>query len=123
MAEITEEDLTTEGEPSEHYWKTLAERRRQALEDSLIENEMLHEKVDSLKEELNISRQLLDESNALVEVLNEMINPVDESSPKSQSPATDSENEADSTQEISIAEEAKECVANNAPTPSTSFSA
>lgn len=113
LAEITEEDLTTEGEPSEHYWKTLAERRRLALEETLTENHMLHDKVESLEQELNISRQMLDESNALVEVLNEMINAADgdENDEAQSTPSTDSENEVGSTQDVlnaSIAEEAKE---------------
>lgn len=70
---IIEEDLTTDGEPSEGYWKTLAERRRIALDISLKENEELHEKINNLEEELNISRAMLDESRNLVEVLTEII--------------------------------------------------
>lgn len=73
MAQLTEEDLTTDGEPSEHYWKGLAEQRRIALEHSLRENEELHNKVVNLEEELNIARQMIDESKNLVEVLTEMI--------------------------------------------------
>lgn len=68
-----EEDLTTDGEPSEGYWKALAERRRMALEISLTENEELHEKINNLEEELSISRAMLDESRNLVEVLTEII--------------------------------------------------
>ncbi|XP_031629631.1 geminin [Contarinia nasturtii] len=70
---ITEEDLTSEGEPSEGYWKTLAEKRRIALDVSLKENEELHDKVASLEEELNISRSMLEESRNLVELLTEII--------------------------------------------------
>lgn len=73
LARVTEEDLTTEGEPSESYWKVLAEKRRIALDVSLKENEELHEKVTSLEEELVIARAMLDESKNLVEVLTEMI--------------------------------------------------
>lgn len=73
LIRVAEEDLTTEGEPSDHYWKGLAEQRRVALEVSLKENEELHHKIDSLEEELNIARQMLDESKNLVEVLTEMI--------------------------------------------------
>lgn len=47
------EDLTTEGEPSAQYWKAVAEKRREALNRTLEENEKLHEKVDSLEEEVN----------------------------------------------------------------------
>lgn len=70
---IIEEDLTSEGEPSEGYWKTLAEKRRVALDISLKENEELHEKVESLEEELSISRTMLEESRNLVELLTEII--------------------------------------------------
>lgn len=77
MVKIVEEDLTTEGEPSEGYWKTLAEKRRIALDVSLKENEELHEKVASLEEELEISRAMVEESKNLVEVLTEMIQETD----------------------------------------------
>lgn len=70
---ITEEDLTTEGEPSDGYWKALAEKRRIALDISLKKNEELHEKVASLEEELDISRSMLEESRNLVELLTEII--------------------------------------------------
>lgn len=107
LAEITEDDLTTEGEPSEHYWKTLAEKRRVALEDSLHENEMLHEKVTSLEVELTISRAMLDETKNLVEVLTEMINEPDEEG--GQRLPTDSDSDTDGqVPNISMAEEAKE---------------
>lgn len=71
--QIIEEDLTTEGEPSEGYWKTLAEKRRIALELALKENEELHDEKASLTEELNISRAMLEESKNLVELLTEII--------------------------------------------------
>lgn len=74
---ITEDDLTTEGEPSSGYWKALAEKRRIALDISLKENEELHERIASLEEELEISRALTEESKNLVEVLTEMIQEAD----------------------------------------------
>lgn len=73
QSKIIEEDLTTEGEPSDGYWKTLAEKRRIALDISLKENEELHEKVTSLEEELVLSREMLEESKNLVELLTEII--------------------------------------------------
>lgn len=73
QSKIIEEDLTTEGEPSDGYWKALAEKRRVALDISLKENEELHEKVDSLEEELTLSREMLEESKNLVELLTEII--------------------------------------------------
>lgn len=50
--EVTIEDLTTDGEPSSQYWQAVAEKRRIALNTTLEENEKLHEKVDSLEEEV-----------------------------------------------------------------------
>lgn len=71
--QITVEDLTSEDGPSEQYWEVLAERRRLALEESLTENMELHEKVNGLKEELSLSKEMLEEARNLVEVLTEML--------------------------------------------------
>lgn len=55
--------------PSENYWEVLAERRRIALEDALEDNRELVERVETLEEENRIYKEMLDESRALVEVL------------------------------------------------------
>lgn len=73
LAKITEEDLTTEGEPSEGYWKVLAEKRRDALDVTLRENEELCDEVNTLRAQLDVSNQMLDESKNLVEILTEML--------------------------------------------------
>ncbi|XP_015595759.1 geminin isoform X2 [Cephus cinctus] len=70
---IKVEDLTSEAGPSENYWKVLAERRRIALDDALEENKELTERVQKLEEENRICKEMLDETRALVEVLQEMI--------------------------------------------------
>lgn len=70
---ISEDDLTTDAEPSENYWKSLAEKRRIALDESLDENERLCHKVTLLEEELHTSRQMLDETKNLVQVLTDML--------------------------------------------------
>ncbi|XP_055640203.1 geminin isoform X2 [Toxorhynchites rutilus septentrionalis] len=70
---ITEEDLTSLEGPSQYYWEVLAERRRVALEESLTENAQLYDKVNDLEEELNTSKQMLEEARNLVEVLTEML--------------------------------------------------
>lgn len=72
-SKITVEDLTSEDGPSEQYWEVLAERRRLALEESLAENMELYEKVNSLEEELSLSKEMLQEARNLVEVLTEML--------------------------------------------------
>lgn len=71
--DVTENDLTTNDAPSERYWEILAEKRRDALEESLIENEELHGKIAALTDELNTSRKMLEETRSLVEVLTEML--------------------------------------------------
>ncbi|XP_043281853.1 geminin [Venturia canescens] len=70
---IEVEDLTSDAGPSEQYWEVLAERRRIALEDALDENRELTERVARLEEEKRAYKEMLDETRALVEVLQEMI--------------------------------------------------
>lgn len=55
--------------PSENYWQVLAERRRVALEDALEENSVLTERISKLEEENRVCKEMLDETRALVEVL------------------------------------------------------
>lgn len=71
---ITAEDLCSQENPGEHYWERLAEKRREALEQSLEENQRLYERIEGLEEELNTSRQQLEEAKNLVSVLTEMLN-------------------------------------------------
>lgn len=75
---LTAEDLTSECEPGENYYKLLSEQRRVALEDTLMENRHLHERIDGLEEEINIMRKELDEANNLVEILKEICNDDDD---------------------------------------------
>ncbi|KAK0078612.1 hypothetical protein PV325_002306 [Microctonus aethiopoides] len=72
-AKIDIEDLICDAGPSENYWQILAERRRIALDDALEENKELNERVVKLEEENRICKDMLDETRALVEVLQEMI--------------------------------------------------
>lgn len=73
LQRITEEDVQGTGELSAGYWRELAEKRRLALDASLTENQELHEINASLKEQLDVSNQMLDESRNLVEILSEML--------------------------------------------------
>ncbi|XP_033230033.1 uncharacterized protein LOC117181466 isoform X2 [Belonocnema kinseyi] len=70
---IEVEDLTSEAGPSENYWEVLAERRRIALDDALEENKDLSERLAKMEEEYRLCREMLDETRALVEVLQEVI--------------------------------------------------
>lgn len=67
-ATVTSADLTSE-EPSADYWKLLAEKRQESLDESLQENERLKGHIDALKEENKICKEMLEESKHLVEVL------------------------------------------------------
>ncbi|XP_004535240.1 geminin isoform X1 [Ceratitis capitata] len=71
---ITAEDLTSEEKPGQVYWEHLAEKRREALEETLVENRRLHERIEGLEAELDTSREMLAEARNLVEVLTEMLN-------------------------------------------------
>lgn len=75
---ITADDLTGDAKPSEHYWERLAEKRLEALEQSLDENQRLYERIDGLEEELNTSRKQLEEAQHLVTVLTEMLQETEE---------------------------------------------
>nr|CAD7264528.1 unnamed protein product [Timema shepardi] len=59
--------------PSEKYWEVLAERRRVALEETLKENQKLHDTIALLKEECSEYKQLLKDSEDLVETLKELL--------------------------------------------------
>lgn len=84
---LTAEDLTSECEPGENYYKLLSEQRRVALEDTLMENRHLHERIDGLEEEINIMRKELDEANNLVEILKEICNDDDDATDESEQQA------------------------------------
>lgn len=100
---ITEQDLTATEEPSEKYWQKLAESRRLALDDSLRENEGLHNRVRSLEEELDVTNEMLDQARSLVEVLKEMLEegeeqvkgPDDRTTPPSSVEKGDAEKDSD----------------------------
>ncbi|XP_020290951.1 uncharacterized protein LOC109858273 isoform X2 [Pseudomyrmex gracilis] len=81
--EIDTDDLTSIDAPgtSERFWELLAERRRLALKNALEENKELVEKLNrseernkKLQEEKRVYKEMYDETVALVEVLQEMIN-------------------------------------------------
>ncbi|KAL6449065.1 hypothetical protein ACFW04_000641 [Cataglyphis niger] len=71
--QIEPEDLTSTAGPSENYWQILSERRRIALKDALEKNEELVEYVEKLEEENRVYKEMLNETRALVDVLQEMI--------------------------------------------------
>lgn len=66
---VSELDLTSDEPPNEEYWRRLAEKRGEALNDSLHENEKLKENIEALQEENQVCKNMLDESRHLVEIL------------------------------------------------------
>lgn len=70
---ITVEDLTSDAGPSEHYWETLAERRRVSLEKALKENQQLYERISLLEEENEQFKVLLEEAKAVIETFQEIM--------------------------------------------------
>ncbi|KRT85131.1 hypothetical protein AMK59_904 [Oryctes borbonicus] len=72
---VDADDLTCD-EPSENYWRTIAEKRAEALNDSLQENERLRDQVHNLQEENRICKEMLDESKTLINTLQEMMDEV-----------------------------------------------
>ncbi|XP_029164389.1 geminin-like [Nylanderia fulva] len=69
---IEAEDLTS-ANPSENYWQVLAEKRRMALVNTLEENKTLSQRIEKLKEDNHIYREMLEEAKTLIEVLQEEI--------------------------------------------------
>lgn len=70
---VTAEDLTLDRPINERYWETLAEKRREALEETLFENQELYERIANLEDELSHSKSMLEEARDLVTVLTEML--------------------------------------------------
>lgn len=77
--QITTEDLTSDKPVNEHYWEVLAEKRREALQETLTENQELYERIANLEDELNHSKSMLEEARDLVTVLTEMLEEKEES--------------------------------------------
>merc|ERR1712150_150812 len=63
------DDLISD-EPSENYWKDLAEERRRALKETIDENKMLCSEVEQLKEENRRLSDIAAQAESLVEYLN-----------------------------------------------------
>ncbi|EZA49192.1 Geminin [Ooceraea biroi] len=77
---IEADDLISTAGPSENYWQVVAEKRRIALKETLEENKRLSEekeelaqRVEQLEEENRMCKEMLNETKALVEVLQDMI--------------------------------------------------
>ena len=54
------------GEPSEQYWRSVAETRRLALEEALQENEQLHERLATAEEETRLLREVVQQAEGVM---------------------------------------------------------
>ncbi|XP_050295943.1 serrate RNA effector molecule homolog [Anthonomus grandis grandis] len=92
------DDLTGE-EASADYWKRLAEKRQESLDESLQEIEKLKCDIEVLQEENKICKEMLEESKTLVEVLQEMIKEgeEDEKEEVEEEPTPKAEHDSDSS--------------------------
>ncbi|CAG9773595.1 unnamed protein product [Ceutorhynchus assimilis] len=70
---ITDIDDLTGEEAGLDYWKRLAEKRQECLDESFQEIEKLKGNIETLQEENKICKEMLDEARSLVEVLQEMM--------------------------------------------------
>jgi len=70
--------LMTTDEVSSEYWKILAERRREALADTLAENEKLHELNRQLREDNARLLELASQAEYFANMLKEVTEPEDE---------------------------------------------
>ncbi|CAF1040127.1 unnamed protein product [Rotaria sordida] len=66
--------MLMQNEASESYWKLISERRKQAIEETVIENEQLHNVIDDLSKENEQLRALSDHCDYLQNVLNSFTN-------------------------------------------------
>ena len=92
-----------EEEPDIEYWKQLAERRREALESSLLENEELHTSLTAVEEEKELVARERDNLREMAEQAEELAKIV-----KSLVPEEDSEEEAEEGDDKAESDEAEE---------------
>lgn len=65
--------MITSDNPSENYWKLLAEERRQALEKALYENEQLWDQLQVLEVENSQLKSCLEEAEKMAEVVRQSL--------------------------------------------------
>jgi len=92
-----------EEEPGLEYWKQLAEKRREALETSLLENEELHTSLNAVEEEKDLVAKERDNLREMAEQAEELAKIV-----KSLVPDEDSEEEEAEGDDKAESDEAEE---------------
>ncbi|XP_021363107.1 geminin-like isoform X1 [Mizuhopecten yessoensis] len=76
-------DLMVNEDIPENYWRDLAERRREALNESLNENEQLHNEVDELRNENEKLTNMASQAEYFAGVIQELVGVSEESEDKS----------------------------------------
>ncbi|XP_037093361.1 uncharacterized protein LOC119113128 [Pollicipes pollicipes] len=69
-AEVARADICAEV-PSEQYWQRLADSRQEALQETLDENQQLHERLAQLEEENRLLREALQQAEEVVACVQE----------------------------------------------------
>ena len=95
---VTIEDLTSD-EANADYQRILTEKRGAALDDSFKDIEKLRDNVDSLQEENEICREMLNQSRNLVEVLTDILNEEEEMSDDGKEKLDDDKEKSDDDEE------------------------
>ncbi|XP_060073405.1 uncharacterized protein LOC132553194 [Ylistrum balloti] len=66
-------DLMVNEEIPENYWRDLAERRREALDESLNENEQLHSEIEELRNENEKLTKMASQAEYFADVIQELV--------------------------------------------------
>jgi len=106
---ITSDMLTSDTAPPE-YWKVMAEKRREALDSTLVENKELHQENQSLKVEVKELKQenaLLEEMVNDAKQLAELVQTITEAEDASES-ETEERSELDQSKETTPSEPSTE---------------
>ncbi|XP_069126982.1 geminin-like [Argopecten irradians] len=77
-------DLMVNEEIPENYWRDLAERRREALDESLTENEQLHSEIEELRNENQKLEKMANQAEYFAGVIKELVGVVDDSEDKAE---------------------------------------
>jgi len=92
-------DLCSTEAPSEHYWLRLAETRRQALEETLTENQELHQRLEKLEEELELMREVVQKAEDVMASVQEWTEEQESAGTQEQESAGTEEQESAGIQE------------------------
>ncbi|XP_033738670.1 geminin-like [Pecten maximus] len=94
-------DLMVNEEIPENYWRDLAERRREALDESLNENEQLHGEIDELRNENQKLEKMASQAEYFAGVIQELVGVGEETEAEdSEDKSEDQEEERDTCDKV-----------------------